>query len=114
MATNKWQLEKGVHDYITRFDPSDCTRSLICDAATGRKETSALKNVLEILPKDDDEIPQPLRKLANQLITAKKYGELRKSVDFRETTSKCPLSGFQFKQLMTPSDHYLYSNMILE
>ena len=35
------------------------------------KKTIALKNVLEILPKDDEEIPQPLRKLANQLITAK-------------------------------------------
>ena len=107
-------MEKNVHDYITRFDPSDCTRRLICDAATGRKETFALKNVLEILPKDDDEIPQHLRKLANQLITAKKYGELLRSVESCETTFKCPLSGFQFKQLMTPSDHYLHSNMILD
>ena len=65
------QLERSGHDYITRFNPSDCTRRLICYAATGRKETIALKNVLEILPKDDEEIPQPLRKLANQLITAK-------------------------------------------
>ena len=41
-----------------------------------------------------------MRKLANQLLTAKKFGEMFKSVDACETTFKCPLSGFEYQEII--------------
>ena len=95
-----WGLDQATFDYITRFDPSDCTRRIICDVSTGKNDFIAFANVLNILPKEGAKIPLPLKKLSNQLITAEKFGKQFKSIQACETAFKCPLSGIEFREMV--------------
>ena len=65
-----------------------------------------------MLPKEGDEIPIQLRKLSNQLLTAKKYGETFKSIETCETTFKCPISGFGYKEILNSNINSINNNHI--
>lgn len=110
--SNKWHLEREAYEYITTIDPADCSRRLICDAATGEKEFEEFKSILYMLPKEGDEIPIQLRKLSNQLLTAKKFGETFTSIETCERTFKCPLSGFQYKKILNSNNAYMNNNLV--
>ena len=112
MIHQKWSVDQDVYEYITAFDPADCSRRLICNAATGDEQFQDVESVLEILPKDGDHISIELRKLSNQLMTAKKFGEMFTNVRACETTFKCPLSGFQYKDMMKNKNDSLNLNFI--
>ena len=94
------------------YDPADCSRRLICNVATGDDQFQDAQYALDILPKNGDRIPLQLKKLSNQLITAKKFGEIFTNVRACENTFKCPLSGFQYKEMMKNKNHSLNSNLI--
>lgn len=95
-----WYLDEPTFDYITRIDPSDCVRRLICDVSTGHNDFLALANILNLLPKQGAKIPLQFKKLSNQLKTAEKFGRQFKNVQACETTFKCPLSGYDFQEMM--------------
>jgi hypothetical protein len=65
-----------------------------------------------MLPKEGDEIPIQLKKLSNQLLTAKKLGETFKSIETCETTFKCPLSGFQYKEILNSNNDSINNNHV--
>ena len=93
-------MDNATFDYITRIDPNDCVRRIICDVSTGHNDYLELANILNILPKEGAKVPVQLKRLSNQLKTAQKYGEQFKNVQACETAFKCPLSGYEFKEIM--------------
>ena len=93
-------MDEATFDYVTRIDPNDCVRRLICDVSTGKNDFLALGNILNILPKVDAKIPLRLKKLSNQLKTAEKFGRKFRNIQACEAAFKCPLSGEDFKEMM--------------
>ena len=43
-------MDESTLEYITRIDPSDCIRRLICDVSTGHNDFVTLENILKIEP----------------------------------------------------------------
>ena len=105
-------MDNATFDYITRIDPNDCVRRIICDVSTGHNDYLELANILNILPKEGAKVPVQLKRLSNQLKTAQKYGEQFKSVRACETAFKCPLSGYEFKEIMADEDISLENNLL--
>ena len=105
-------MDEHTLEYITKIDPSDCIRRLICDVSTGDNDFMALGNILNILPKEGARVPPHLKKLSNQLRTAKKFGKEFKDVRACEATFKCPLSGNDFKEMMEHDEDHDYDNSI--
>ena len=105
-------MDNATFDYMTRIDPSDCVRRVICDVSTGNNDFQELATVLNILPKEGVKIPLQLKRLSNQLKTAQKYGEQFKSIRACETAFKSPLSGYELKDLMGNDDGSLENNLL--
>ena len=103
-------MDENTLEYVTRIDPSDCIRRLICDVSTGNKDFVPMENILRILPKQGARVPPHLKKLSNQLQTAQKFGNLYKDINKCEETFKCPLSGEEFKEMMKHDENQDYDN----
>ena len=105
-------MDENTLEYITRIDPSDCIRRLICDVSTGHSDYVTLENILKILPREGARVPIHLKKLSTQLKTAQKFGNQFKDIQACEVTFKCPLSGNEFKEMMEHDENQDYGNTL--
>ena len=93
-----------MYDFITRIDPADCVRRIICDVSTGDDEFTELASILTILPKEGVRVPLEHKRLAYEMKMAEKFGKHVKSVQACEHAFKCPLSGYEFLMINSGND----------
>jgi len=93
-------MERNSLELLSRKDPSDCIRRLICDVSTGNEEYLKFDGILRLLSKKDEVVTPHHKKYLSSLTTAQKFGNLWKDVGACKERFKCPLTRDKFTEMM--------------
>merc|ERR1712083_1104234 len=77
---------------LVELEEEDCYKRIFCSAATGQSGNQNMEGILRLLEGDLTELKAPLSIGAQKLVTAARYGEIRKNVEKCEHRYQCSLN----------------------